>query len=355
MSAPTKIYLALVAVLALWMGVSTLVNARDSELVYTTDIGDLLGHSEKFTAMLRGRVNVRDADGEAISPPEGTLEVDVRARDASGTLGVRRIGTVQPDGVFEVLSLPYGRATVAVRVAGGETIWERDDIVVGGAGTLDPRIDPIDLGAGLVYFDVEVRGPSGAPATGGQLAWRKAGATTISDELTFDGLAPIGTDGHAKFFSTSSVVDGVCMVPGARTELFEELYSDSSIELGPGITIELIGVGELPDPDSWSLRVLLTPVRLEPAVQLNHQGFEQSDTPILAEIDSATGRALIPVARGGQYRIAWNALRDSRPRFRTIKMPLTDIIEIPGDPGLFQVKSTFPIDAFIREASKRRR
>ena len=111
----------------------------------------------------------------------------------------------------------------------------------------------------------------------------------------------------------------------------------------------------LPDSDSWSLRVLLAPVRLEPAVQLNHQGFDQSDTPILAEIDSATGRALIPVARGGQYRIAWSVLRDRSHRFRTIKLPLGDIIEVPGDPGVFQVESTFPIEAFIREASKRGR
>jgi len=115
-SAPTKIYLVLVAVaFILWMGFSTLVGASDSGPRLITDLDYFVDNSEQFTAVLRGRVDVRDVDGQPIAPPEGTLVVDVRARDSAGTLAVRRIGQVQPDGLFEVLSLPHGRATVAMR------------------------------------------------------------------------------------------------------------------------------------------------------------------------------------------------------------------------------------------------
>ncbi len=361
MSVPTKIYLVVVAVVfVVWMGVSTFVAAKDTGPRFITDMGYLLDNSERFTAILRGRVDVRDVDGRPIAPPEGTLVVDVRARDSAGTLAVRRIGSVQPDGVFEVLSLPHGLATVSVQLGGGETIWEREDIVVGGAGTLDPRIDPIDLGDELFFFEIDVRGPSGAPVTSGQLAWRKVGTQKPGDDVTFDGLAPVGAEGQARFFSTSAVVDAVCMVPGARTELFEELYLDSSIDLGPGIAVDLKVAGELPDAGRWSLRAVLTPVELAPKIELSGQGLlggegrSELGTSIYAEVDAGTGRALIPLARGGSYRIRWDALRARRHRFDTLKLPEGEIIDVPTGPGVYQVESTFPIDAFLRKASRRR-
>ena len=361
MSAPTKIYLVLVAVaFILWMGVSTWVGAADSGPRLITDLGYLLDNSERFTAVLRGRVDVRDVDGQPIAPPEGALVVDVRARDAAGTLAVRRIGQVQPDGLFEVLSLPHGRATVAIQLGGGETVWERGDIVVGGPGTLDPRVDPIDLGDQLYFFELAVRGPSGAPATKGQLAWRKVGIQSPGDDVTFDGLAPIGDDGVAKFFCTASVIDAVCMVPGARTQLFEELYLDSSIDLGAGISMELQVVGELPDKDRWSLRAVLTPVDLDPKIELADQGLlggegrPELGASIFAELDRATGAARIPLARGGRYRIRWDALRRHKHTFDTIKLSEGEILEVPAEPGVYRIESTFPMDAFLRKASRRR-
>ncbi len=355
MSVPTKIYLLIVAITCVvWMGVSTFVDAKDPGPNYISDPRILLGHSERFTAMLRGRVDVRDMDGQPIAPPEGTLVVDVRARAADGTLAVQRIGTVQPDGVFEVLSLPHGLATVSVQLGGGETIWEREDIVVGGAGILDPRIDPIDLGDELFLFDLEVRGPGGAPATEGQLAWSKVSAANARDDVSFDGLAPIGPDGRARFFSTEPVIDAVCMVPGARTELFEELYLDSSIDLGPGVVIELVATGELPDASGWSLRVVLVPEDLEPKIELSRQGFDAPCAPIFAQVDGATGKVLIPVARGGRYGITWGAKPARRHRFDTVKLPEGLVIEVPSDPGVHRVESTFPIDAFMRKAARRR-
>jgi len=159
--------------------------------------------------------------------------------------------------------------------------------------------------------------------------------------VTFDGLAPIGADGVAKFFCTASVIDAVCMVPGARTQLFEELYLDSSIDLGAGISMELQVVGELPDKDRWSLRAVLTPV-------------DQLGASIFAELDSATGAARIPLARGGRYRIRWDALRSHNHRFDTIKLSEGEILEVPAEPGVYRMESTFPMDAFLRKASRRR-
>ena len=354
MSGPTKIYLVVVAVLCMtWMGVSTFVAAEDLGPNYMTNPDELLGNSGRFTAVLRGRVDVRNAEGEPVAPPEGALVVDVRAQDAAGTLAVRRIGTVQPDGVFEVLSLPHGFATVAVQLGGGETIWECEDIVVGGVGILDPRIDPIDLGTELFFFDLEVRGPSGAPATQGQLAWRRVDTASAGDEMAFDGLAQIDASGRAKFFSSVAVLDAVCMVPGARTELFEELYLDSPIDLGPGISIDLIAAGELPDPRRWLLRAVLVPEDLVPKIQLKQQGFDEPSTSIFAELDATTGRVLIPVARGGRYRLTWDVLRPRPQRSDTIRLSESEVIEVPAEPGVHQVESTFPMAAFLRKASRR--
>ena len=355
MSAPTKIYLVLVAILCLvWAGVSTFVAAKGPGLWIITDPGYVLDHSDQFTGMLRGRVDVRDVDGQPIAPPESTLQVNVQARDASGTMAVQRIGTVQPDGVFEVLALPHGLATVSVQLGGGQTIWQREDIVVGGAGTLDPRIDPIDLGDSLVSFDLEVRGPDGTAARGGQLAWRQVGASNTEDVLTFDGVAPIGSDGRARFLSTSSIIDAICFVPGARTELFEELYFDSVIDLGPGTTIELAAEGTLPDPEHWIVHALLDPIELVPKVEVVPKDLDVPAVAIHAELDPKTGRVSIPVARGGRYRLTWAFFpRRGGHHFRTER--LSDEVEIfvPSQPGTCSIQRTFQIDAFLRRVASR--
>ncbi|QDV07658.1 hypothetical protein Poly30_31860 [Planctomycetes bacterium Poly30] len=351
MSAPTKIYLVLIAILVIvWAGVSTFVAAREPGLRFITDPEDIMRNPERFTAMLRGRVDVRDADGQSIAPPEGTLTVHVEARDAAGTLAVRRIGTVQPDGVFEVLALPYGLATVSVQLGFGETIWQREDIVVGGAGTLDPRIDPIDLGDDLFSFDIEVRGPSGSPVPGGQLAWRRIGS---EDDVTFDGLAPIAPDGHARFLSTSSTIDAVCFVPGARTELFEELFLDSSLDLGIGTTVDLEVEGTLPDPERWTVHAVLDPIELRPKVDIRREGLDVSPGLIYAELDPKTGRVSIPVARGGRYQLTWRVRQNRRHSMKTERLSDVEEVVVPAEPGTYSLRRAFPIDAFLRKVSDR--
>ncbi|MFT5734813.1 MAG: hypothetical protein ACJA0P_004276 [Planctomycetota bacterium] len=354
MSAPTKIYLFTLAILVIvWASVSTFVVAKEPGPRFITDPDYLLDNSEQFTAILRGRVDVRDADGQPISPPEGTLTVAVEARDTEGTIAVRRIGAVQRDGVFEVLALPHGLATVAVQLGGGETIWQREDIVVGGAGTLDPRIDPIDLGSDLFRFDIEVRGPDGEPARGGQLVWRRIGASSDEVVVSFDGLAPIGRDGHARFFSTSSTLDAVAFVPGARTELFEELYLDSEIDLGVGTTVRLEVDGTLPDPERWKVRAVLVPIDLVPKIELSHPGFDVSSALPSVELDAATRTLSIPVSRGGRYRLTWGVRKNGRHSFTTDSFQDQGDIVVPSDPGVFTIQRSFPIDEFLRRVSGR--
>ncbi len=356
MSGPTKIYLVVVAVLAIvWVSVSTFTGAAGPGLRFISDPDELLSNSNQFTAMLRGRVDVRDAEGAPIAPPEGTLVIDVQARDSEGTLAVRRIGTVQPDGIFEVLGLPYGLATVSVQLGGGQTIWQREDIVVGGAGTLDPRIDPIDLGDELFIFDLEIRGPSGGPASGGRVAWRSVGAEMRLDVLTFDGLAPITGDGRARFLTTSPAIDAVCFVPGARAELFEELYIDSHIDLGPGTAIEIHAEGVLPDPGRWTLRAQLDSIELFPKIEVARgpDGDVPAET-IFATFDQGVTSVKVPVARGGRYRLTWGVLDQRRHRFSTIKLASDEDIDVPSEPGTYDVSMTFPIDAFLRKLSRGR-
>lgn len=351
MSAPTKIYLFVVAILVIaWAGVSTFVAAKGPGLYHVTDPEELLYYSDRFSAMLRGRVDIRDAEGRAVAPPEGTLMVDVQARDAEGSLAVSRIGSVQADGVFEVLGLPHGIATVSVQLGGGQTIWQCEDIVVGGAGTLDPRIDPIDLKGDLFSFDVAVRGPSGAPADRGQIAWRQVGA---EDVVTFDGLAPIGEDGQARFLSTSSILDVVCLVPGARTQLFEEVYPDSELDLGIGITVDITAEGTLPNPERWAVHAALVPIELEPRIELragfDHQGGDATYAPSYAELDPQSGLASVPVTRGGRYQLTWSVLPVKRRRINTINLKDPEEIIVPSVPGTYPVVRPFPIEAFLRK------
>lgn len=363
MSGPTKIYLAFVALLALiWAGATTFIAAKEPGLRFTSDPDYLLENADRCTAMLRGRVDVRDANGDAIAPPEGTLVVEVRARDTEGEIAVRRIGHVQPDGVFEVVALPHGFATVSVQLGGGETVWRAEDVVVGGAGTLDPRIDPIDLGTDLVGFDLLVRGPFGDPVTTGQLAWRRVGATSAHDDMRFDGIAPIGPDGRARFLTTSDAIDVVSLVPGARTEFFEELYFDSEIDLGPGTTLELSAGDELPDPNDWRVRAILVPVELEPQIEVSHLGFGADGTdvqggrPIFAELDLQAKSVSIPMVRAGRYRLTWTARqRRGGHRFKTTKLQDSgEDIVLTSEAGAFRVERPFPMEEFLRRAPRPR-
>ena len=252
MSGPTKLYLAAVAALALvWLALPSFVGAARGGPRYITDPDFLLDHSDRFGGVLRGRVNLRDASGELIAAPEGALVIDVHARDLDGDIARQRVGVVDGHGLFEINGLPMGLATVSVQLGGGETIWSAEEIVVGGIGTLDPRLDPIELEGRLFGFHLEVFGADGEPVSGGHLAWRPASG---GDDLGFSSITPIDKGGAARFLSRVPVIEAVSLVPGSRTELFEELLSDSSLHLGPGLTVAVKPTGELPDLERGLVR-----------------------------------------------------------------------------------------------------
>lgn len=355
-SAPTKIYLALVTVLlGVWIAMSSFVSASHGTPSLLEDWNYRLDHSDELTAVLRGRIALNDAAGAPLETPEGTLVVEVRSTREDGTPLRPRIAEVQPDGLFEITSLPHGKAVVSVLLGGGEVVERLEGVVIGAEGVLDPRIDPIDLGDRLFPFTLHVAGPTGEPVEAGRLAWRASSGP--GDDLKFAGLAPIH-DGRATFLTTSPLVDAVCLVPGAQAELFEGLYADDSIDLGPGTTVRVAATGTLPDPEQWSLRVVLVPEDLRPRIEIDSRGLDASTGAHIAEVDPSTGVAWIPVPRAGTYRLRWWAVQPDRHRFETLKLDADGEdakIDVPLGGGVFEVERAFPIEAFVRKTPARRR
>ncbi len=363
MSGPTKIYLVLVTLLlAMWMAMSTLVSAGRSgwgpggPSGWDGDLDERMRNSHLYTAVLRGRVQLRDAAGHSLPVPEGTLVLDVRPRSSDGTESMPRIAEIQRDGLFEVNALPHGSATLSVLLGGGESVWRLEDIVVGAEGVLDPRIDPIDLGDRLFPITLHVAGPSGEPVPSGRLAWRPS--VGHSDDQTFAGIAPI-IDGQATFLTTSALVDAVCLVPGARAELFEGLFGEDTLDLGPGTTVEVVPLGSLPDPAQWSVRAVLVPEELRPRIEVDSRGYGVGEDSLFAELDRASGVASIPVPRAGNYRLRWWVVDRERQRFQSsLKLDGSDEdaqIEVPLDVGAHTFERRFPIEAFVRRTPARRR
>lgn len=344
-SAPTKIYLALVAVIAsLWAFQSYVVGAGD--LVYRSDAHYTLQNAHRLPAVLRGRVVLSDVDGSDLAVPEETLTVAVLARDLAGTIAVHRVAPVGADGVFEVMSLPEGEANVAIQLGGGSVIWQVDGVVLGN-GLLDERLDPVDLGDLLYPIRISFVDPEGERETNGHLVWKTA-SEGLSDDLSFDGDAPI-RDGVATFLATTPAVDVVSLVPGADCELFEGLWDDDEIRLAPGITAIVRPSNDVPSVDDWSLRVALTPVRPSPRIEYDQDALADSGALVAALED---GRAEIPLARGGTYRVSWYAVPTTRHRFQTLTVTARQsTIDVPVTPGSHTIDVLFPMEEFARRAS----
>ncbi|MEM9380345.1 MAG: hypothetical protein AAGB93_10395 [Planctomycetota bacterium] len=348
MSAPTKIYLALVAVLAaLWALQAFVLGAGD--LVYRSDAHYTLQNAHRLPAVLRGRVVLRDSGGAPVDVPAETLTVAVRARDAGGTLAVRRVGAVDPSGVFEVTSLPEGEATVSLQLGGGSVVWQVDGVALG-TGVLDERLDPIALEGLLFPMRLEVVDPEGERGTTGHLVWKCQG-DGASDDLSFEGDAPI-RDGVATFLATAPSVDVVTLVPGATCELFEGLWGDEEVHLAPGVTAVVRPTGQVPSDEDWTLRVALTPVRPEPAIEYDPDALLHRGALVAAVRD---GAAELPLARGGSYRVSWWALPTEGHRFQTLRVAARNAtIEVPGRAGRHAIDVPFPMEEFARRASARR-
>ncbi|MEM1449817.1 MAG: hypothetical protein AAF957_02155 [Planctomycetota bacterium] len=348
MSAPTKIYLALVAALATLWAVQALV-LGSGDLIYRSDAHYTLQNAHRLPAILRGRVVLRDASGADLDVPADTLQVAVRARDHDGTLAVRRVGAVDPSGVFEVASLPEGEATVSLQLGGGSVVWQVDGVALG-TGLIDERLDPIALEDLLFPIRVEVVDPEGERGTSGHLVWRCQGDGT-SDDLSFEGDAPI-RDGVATFLATAPSVDVVTLVPGASCELFEGLWGDEEIHLAPGVTAAIRPTGQVPSDDDWTLRVALTPVRPEPAIEYDPDSLSHHGA-LVAAVQG--GAAELPLARGGRYRVSWWALPTEGHRFQTLRVAAPNAaIEVPAGAGRHTIDVPFPMEEFARRASARR-
>lgn len=344
MSTPTKIYLALVAMIAaLWAFQAHVVGA--GEIVYRGDVGYMLQNTGRLPAVLRGRVVLRDMAGRPLAVPEGTLTVAVSARDLTGTIAVRRIEPIGADGLFEVNLLPEGEATVAIQLGGGSTVWQMEGVTVA-AGLFDDQLDPIDLGDLLFPIRLTIVDPDGESSASGHLVWRipRDGA---SDDLSFEGDAPI-RGGLATFLATAPSVDLVTLVPGASCELFEGVWDDGEVNLAPGVSVVLHPTGQVPSEGDWTLRVALSPVQPEPRIDYDADVLTDVGA-LIAPVED--GAARLALARGGTYRLEWWVSRG----FQTWRFTAREsTIEIPSGAGTHDLDVPFPMEEFVRQTSSSR-
>jgi hypothetical protein len=351
----TRTLLQLLGLMGLLWAVGALpIQCGGATVVFRSDPKYLYDNVRHLSGVMRGRVTLAAREHDLPLPGE---EGDVRLRPLSGMrvavnaqahgrpLAVRRVVEVSPTGTFEVFGLPEGTGTVIVQLGSGAEIWRAEGVPCGRDVPLDPRLDPIRLGESLHWFELRIFEESGAPARAGHLVWREA-RSGADGERAFEGDAAI-EGGRAIFAATGPCLDVVPLVPGAATELFEGLFGDEELHLGPGVRAAFNATGPLPDSEKWSVRLSLRPVGLEPAVEYP---TDRPGTGVLEgpQVVVLHGReAELSLARGGEYALAWwVAPLDAREEvtFRIDGSPVS--LEIPSEPGRHTIGVEFPMTAF---------
>lgn len=358
MSLPLRTFLQLFCLTGLLWAVGALpFQCGGTKVVFRSDPQFLFNNVRHLPGAIRGRVALEarpEGDGEVrVARPLDGLRVAVKAQAHDGSLAVRRVVEVSPTGAFEVVGLPEGTGSVAVQLGSGAEVWRAEGVVFGEEAPLDPRLDPIRLGASLHWFDLRVFDDAGAPSPAGHLVWREA-RPAGSASSTFTGDAVIER-GRAIFPATGPCLDVVPLVPGAATELFEGIFEDQELHLGPGVRAVFEPVGPMPDPAAWSVRLSLRPLELSPIVDYAEEG-ESIGALAGPQVVELTGReAELALARGGAYSVAWWLAPVDVRRAITIRLDGSPaLVEIPGEPGRHPIKVDFPMEAFLeREASSR--
>lgn len=350
----------------LWAVGAIPVQCGGQTVVFRSDPQFLYENVHQLPGIMRGRITLaapglgggesplagpseEPGTGEPARPLDG-LRVTVMAEAQDGTIAVRKLAEVSVAGTFEVFGLPEGKATVIVQLGGGAEVWRVDDVLCGRGVPVDPRLDPIQLGALLHWFDLRFFDESGAPARAGHLVWRES--LSSGDAVNaFAGDAVI-EGGRAVFAATAPCLDLVPLVPGAATELFEGLYGGEEVHLGPGVSALFEATGPLPDPSEWRVRFSLRPIAPQPAIDYTEGGLEISGigAPLVAELRNGVELAL---ARGGTYELAWWIMPWDAKREVTMRFEAPNV-EVPADPGRHRVVVEFPMEAFLeREAAAR--
>lgn len=353
----TRTLLQLLGLMGLLWAVGALpIQCGGETVVFRSDPQYLYDNVRHLSGVMRGRVTLAAGtaegdlplpgeDGEERLRPLSGMRVAVNARAREGRLAVRRVVEVSPTGAFEVFGLPEGTGTVIVQLGSGAEIWRAEGVLCGRDVPLDPRLDPIRLGESLHWFELRIFEETGAPARAGHLVWREA-RPGADPARAFEGDAAI-EGGRAIFAATAPSLDVVPLVPGAATELFEGLYGDEELHLGPGVRAVFQATGALPDPERWSVRLSLRPVGLEPPLDYapDRPGAGGLNGP---EVVALEGRgAELSLARGGAYSLAWwVAPLDAREEvtYRIDGSPAA--LEIPSEPGLHTLRVEFPMPAF---------
>ncbi|MDG1048906.1 MAG: hypothetical protein P8R46_01740 [Planctomycetota bacterium] len=295
------------------------------------------------------------AHGEAATSqrPLDGFRVSVMAQAHGGGIAVRKVVEVDAVGAFEVFGLPEGTATVSVQLRGGAELWRAEGVACGRSVATDPRLDPIRLDASLYWFDLRLFDDAGAPSRAGHLVWRESGSGGAAGQA-FTGRAVIET-GRAAFAATSPCLDVVPLVPGAATELFEGLYGEEEVHLGPGVCAVFEVETAMPLPPEWRVRLSLSPVTPQPAIDYVDGGLELSDlsSPQVVEID---GRgAELSLARGGTFEIAWWVVStDPREEVSMRLQGQPSEVEVPPGPGRHRIAVDFPVDDFLERAASGR-
>jgi hypothetical protein len=104
-----------------------------------------------------------------------------------------------------------------------------------GATTLDPRLDPFDLGASLRVFVLDARGPDGArplalrvqSSSAGWPYWHRGEALRLRD-------------GRFRILAPDPALDLLIAADGHRDLALEDVRSDTLVHLEPGLDVRIV-------------------------------------------------------------------------------------------------------------------
>lgn len=278
-----------------------------------------------LTALAAGQVRGRVLVDEGIEPTdlrvrlEPADEADRRDSTLRGRADVGKDGSFTIDelkpGTYDLKVTPDRNSDSLARVEGV--------VVVSGATTSDPRLDPIDLRGLMNCLEVELVPPRPSDAVLGvlQVAYVDNAGEDVSKTHFLNGTT------NSLCFPAESI-DLTVHVQGFRSATFADQRDDVRVELEPGIRVRLRLAGDtkLPEPPSY-LKAFLWAEGSAPAWSLGH--FQD-------QVFGEDREVVVYAGASGKHQVSWLYERRSENSMVTTSLEaeepeVIEVLDLPGE------------------------